>query len=320
MQHTVIGIFNNSEDAQRAVEQLRSTGFPESNIDIVSSHRDSHTRSGVTSNTNADSDSPYGVTDESRYNQEKRSDLQDRDVLNGDRINERKGRDEHDEGIGDSIGRFFRNLFDNREEAEKYASAGRLNTIVSIHAPSSEEAVRVADILDTCGAIDIDERTTETGTYTSAAQRSSHDSEYRDERGPEGVADRDDTTDKTIPIVEEDASIGKREVETGGVRVRSRIVERPVEDHLRLREEHIYVERNPVNRPATERDLDTFREGEIEITETSEVPIVNKEARVVEEVRLRKEIEERDETIRDTVKKTDVEVDKLENKRPRRQK
>lgn len=318
MQHTVIGIFNNPEDATRAVEQLRSTGFPENGIDIVSSHTSSDLGSGNIHS--GDSDSPYGVTNESRYNQENRSDLQDRDVLNGDRIDQRKGRDEHDAGFGDSIGRFFRNLFDNREEAEKYASAGRSNTIVSVHAPSNDEAVRAADILDTCGAIDIDERATETGTYTTAEQRKSQDASYRDERSPEGITDHDDSTDKSIPVVEENINIGKREVNTGGVRVRSRIVEKPVEDHLRLREEHIYVERNPANRPATERDLDTFREGEIEITETSEVPMVEKEARVVEEVRLRKEVEERDETIRDTVKRTDVEVEKLEGKRPRRQK
>lgn len=308
MQHTVIGIFNNSEDASRAVEQLRSTGIPESNIDISSGRDAAYNRSGDKLNT--DTDSPYGVSDESRYNQEDRSSLQNRDVLNEDRIDERKGREEHDDGVGDSIGRFFRNLFDNREEAEKYASAGRSNTVVSVHATSNEEAVRAADVLDTFGAIDIDDRTTETGLYTSAAQRSSRDTDYTDERTPEGVADRGEITDKSIPVVEENLNVGKREVESGSVRVRARIVERPVEEQLRLREEHIYVERNPVNRPATERDMNAFREGEIEMSETSEVPMVNKEARVVEEVRLRKDIEEHDETISDTVKKTDVKVER----------
>ncbi|RYY92282.1 MAG: DUF2382 domain-containing protein, partial [Chitinophagaceae bacterium] len=44
--------------------------------------------------------------------------------------------------------------------------------------------------------------------------------------------------------------------------------------------------------------------------EKSEVPVVNKEARVVEEVRVRKEVSERDETIRDTVRRTDIDIDK----------
>src|SRR5690606_22421701 len=146
---TVIGIFANSEDAHKAAEQLRSAGFSANDIDLSSAHRGGYARSGDSRSTSSDADSPYGVTDESRYNQESR--IEDRDVLNKDRIDRRKGREDFDEGAGDSIGRFFRNLFDNREEAEKFASAGRSNTIVSVMTSSNEEAVRVADILDTCG-------------------------------------------------------------------------------------------------------------------------------------------------------------------------
>ncbi|WP_083470346.1 YsnF/AvaK domain-containing protein [Rufibacter tibetensis] len=123
---------------------------------------------------------------------------------------------------------------------------------------------------------------------------------------------RNDLTDSTsVPIIEENMQVGKREVETGGARLRSRIVERPVEEHLRLRSEHVRVERQPVNRPATEADFTGFREGEIELTEHAEVPVVNKEAHVVEEVSLGKEVEERDEVIRDTVRSTEVDVDNL---------
>ncbi|HEY0743268.1 MAG TPA: YsnF/AvaK domain-containing protein, partial [Chryseosolibacter sp.] len=121
----------------------------------------------------------------------------------------------------------------------------------------------------------------------------------------------DDIDNRSIPVIEEDLQVGKREVESGGVRLRSRIVERPVERSLRLREEHVTVDRTPTNRPATESDFNTFREGEIEVRERSEVPIVNKEARVVEEVNLRKDVREREETVRDTVRKTEVDVDNL---------
>src|SRR5690606_15367373 len=109
--------------------------------------------------------------------------------------------------------------------------------------------------------------------------------------------------------------VGKREVETGGARLRSRIVERPVEEHLRLRTEHVRVERNPVNRPASEADFNNFQEGEIEITEHAEVPVVNKNARVVEEICLDKEVEERDETVRETVRSTEVDVDRMDDTR-----
>jgi uncharacterized protein (TIGR02271 family) len=124
---------------------------------------------------------------------------------------------------------------------------------------------------------------------------------------------RTDVTDSTesLPIIEEELHVGKRIVQTGGARLRSRIVERPVEETLRLREEHVRVERNAVNRPATEADLNNFREGTIELTEQAEVPVVSKDARVVEEISLSKDVEEREEIIRDTVRSTEVDVDNL---------
>jgi uncharacterized protein (TIGR02271 family) len=113
--------------------------------------------------------------------------------------------------------------------------------------------------------------------------------------------------DATIPVIKEDIEISKREVETGGIRLRSRIVEREVSEDIRLREENVKVERNPVDRPASESDL---REEKIELREHAEVPVVNKEARVVEEVSLNKEVTARDETIRDTVRDTEVDIDR----------
>jgi len=120
------------------------------------------------------------------------------------------------------------------------------------------------------------------------------------------------TGDQTIKVVEENMQVGKREVETGGVRVRSRIVERPVEESLRLREERVVVQRNPVNRPATEADLNAFQEGQIEMRETAERAVVSKTANVVEEISIGKEVNEREEVIRDTVRKTEVDVDNLQ--------
>lgn len=113
----------------------------------------------------------------------------------------------------------------------------------------------------------------------------------------------------SIPVIEENLEVGKKTVQTGGVRLQSRIVEQPVEETVRLREERVTVDREAVNRPATSQDLDNFKEGVIELSETVEVPVVTKEARVVEEISLGKETEERKETIRDTVRKTEVDVE-----------
>jgi uncharacterized protein (TIGR02271 family) len=111
----------------------------------------------------------------------------------------------------------------------------------------------------------------------------------------------------TIPVIEEELQVGKREVEKGGIRLRTRVVESPVSENINLREEKVTVNRTPVDRPANASDL---QEGEIEITERAEVPVVSKEARVVEEVSLNKEVTEREETVSDTVRKTEVDVDR----------
>jgi uncharacterized protein (TIGR02271 family) len=300
MAQTVIGIFDNEREARKAVDNLVERGFTRSNIDIADR-----------------SSSNYTTTSDSDYTSRK-----------------------HDD---DSIGGFFRSLFGSSDESDKYTRVASRGCVVTVHAQSSDEAERAADILDEYGAVDVDERASQFGNYSNTT------SNFTDttSTGAAYTADRFDTdtnrfdadkfrnrdvvdTDRvdidnrtnldrrdivdsetSLPIIEEQLNVGKRVVETGGVRLRSRIIEKPVEESLRLREEHVRVERNPVNRPASEADLAGFREGTIEMTERSEVPVVNKEARVVEEVSLNKDVEEREETVRDTVRRTDVEVENL---------
>ena len=117
-----------------------------------------------------------------------------------------------------------------------------------------------------------------------------------------------------LPVVEEQLHIGKREVETGGVRVSQRVEERPVEQQVTLRDERVAVERVPVDQPIdtatlSEEGLDeAFRPVTVEVHEYDEAPVVEREARVVEEVVIGKDVEQRTETVQDTIRRTDVEV------------
>ena len=120
----------------------------------------------------------------------------------------------------------------------------------------------------------------------------------------------DQSSKDTLPIIKEDLNVGKREVETGGARITSRLVEREVQKDVTLKEEHVTVERTPVDRPITDADQ-AFQETEIEMTEHAEIPVVSKEARVVEEISLNKETTERDETIRDTVRNTEIDTERI---------
>ena len=120
-----------------------------------------------------------------------------------------------------------------------------------------------------------------------------------------------DAGDVRIPIVEEAIHVETRQVERGGVRIYSHVTEQPVEQEVRLRDERVTVEHRPVDRPATEHDLAAFKEGTIEVSETHEEAIVDKQARVVEEVVINKEVQERTETVRDTVRRTEVNVEPI---------
>jgi len=117
--------------------------------------------------------------------------------------------------------------------------------------------------------------------------------------------------EQRIPIVEESLQVGKREVERGGVRVESKIVERPVQENVSLREEHVHVERKPVNRAVEPGDMAAFREGTIELHERAEEAVVAKTARVVEEVIVGKDVGQRTEQVNATLRHTEVSIDRL---------
>jgi uncharacterized protein (TIGR02271 family) len=116
--------------------------------------------------------------------------------------------------------------------------------------------------------------------------------------------------EERIPIVEERLQVGKREVNRGRVRLHSRMIERPVQEQVTLREERVDVERRPVSGTTQAGALgDPFQERTIEVEERGEEAVVSKEARVVEEVVVRKEADQRTETVSDTVRKTEVDVE-----------
>ena len=113
----------------------------------------------------------------------------------------------------------------------------------------------------------------------------------------------------TLQLAEEQLAVGKRLVNRGGTRVRRYVVETPVEESVSLHEEKVTLERHPVTdgRPVT----DSFSDRTIELTESAEEAVVSKTARVVEEVQLGKVATDRTETVRDTIRKEEVEIEQL---------
>lgn len=124
-----------------------------------------------------------------------------------------------------------------------------------------------------------------------------------------------DTDEARLAVAEEQLQIGKRAVNRGGVRVRSVVSEQPVEEQVTLRDETIHVDRHAVDRPVTDADTNVFNEQAVEFSETDEEAVVSKDTRVVEEVVVNKEVDQRTETVRDTARRSDVEVEEVGNTR-----
>jgi len=178
-------------------------------------------------------------------------------------------------------------------EAQAYADAVRRGgALVRVDA-ADDRADRAVAIMERSPAVD-----RETRTGADAAR----------ERGRAGTREVE-TGDITVPVVEEELQVGTRQVQRGGVRLYTRVTERPVEETVRLRDETVHVERRPVDRPATEADVAAATERTVEVTETDEEAVVRKQARVVEEVVVGKDVQEHTETVRDTVRHTEVEVE-----------
>lgn len=277
MAFTVIGLFDQAQEAQQAVEQLVDNGFDRTSIDLS-------TRTGK------DSESDDALFPDRHTN------------TSGTRTEELV---DDTKDVGSGIGGFFSSLFgDDDEDTHKYTQLADQRSLVTVHARTEEEAQQAADLLDEAGAVDVNEQSATYDSLTSAPS-ASMGAAFTDTSVPTTEGDQ------TIKVIEENLEVGKRTVETGGVRLRSRIVAKPVEESIRLREERVTVNRTPVNRPATAADLNAFQEGEISLTEHAEVPVVSKTANVVEEISVGKEVAEREEVIRDSVRKTEVDVENL---------
>ena len=168
-----------------------------------------------------------------------------------------------------------------RSEAEYYADGVRRGGALVVVRTADDDAERAADIM---GRRPV-------SAYEGAG------------RGRVGTGG-----EEAVPIMEEQLDVHKRAVERGRVRIHTHVEERPVERTVRLRDEQVRVERRPVDRPVTASE-DAFKERTIEVSEVDEEAVVEKEARIVEEVVVSKDAVEHEETVRDTVRRTEVEVE-----------
>jgi uncharacterized protein (TIGR02271 family) len=212
-------------------------------------------------------------------------------------------------GMVASVKNFFQSLASPGSNEEEFytrgVSAGGALVAVTV---ADERVESVASLLEVSGAREVSENTAGGVGGTGDTYRETPVTETGNTYGGTATANTGETT---IPVLEENLQVGKRQVQRRGVRIYSHVTERPVEEQVRLREEHVRVQRNPVNRPASEADFNALQGGSIELTETAEEAVVAKQARVVEEVVVGKDATERTETVTDKVRRTEVEVEQI---------
>jgi hypothetical protein len=201
---------------------------------------------------------------------------------------------------------FFEWLFGDvsDREADVYQSHVRENrTIVSVRVVDERLHQRALDIMEELHPIDLDDQSQATLSSPTARSGAATVAEPR----PTGTGSRGER-EQVIPVVKEELSVGKRASERH-YRVKTYVIERPVQEQVMLRDERVEIEHRPVSGAAA-RSSSMPQQREIDVVERHEEPVVEKRGRTTEEVVVRKEVTERPETVRGTVRETKVDVDK----------
>lgn len=197
------------------------------------------------------------------------------------------------------------------------------STVVMVKAPE-QYIDSVSVILERHSPIDMDERaagyglgtsSVTTATSTTAAPLASTATSTSTTAsaltgGTATAATGAATGEEVIGLSEEQIAIGKRMVNRGTTRVRRFVVETPVEENVTLRSEQVSIQRRPVAAGTTVPES-SFTDKVVEFKETDEEAVVGKTAHVKEEVVVRKDVADRVETIHDTVRREEVEIEKI---------
>jgi hypothetical protein len=154
---------------------------------------------------------------------------------------------------------------DESDRATSSEAARRGGILLSVDAPETETP-RAIDIMRRHHAVDLDQRASQWRQQGWAGYRASAQPQQQRSTGT-APSSAQQAGKEVIPVVQEELQVGKRQVEAGGVRIYTRVTEKPVEEKVRLREEHVDVERRPVDRPLSAADQ-PFQERTIEARET----------------------------------------------------
>lgn len=249
----------------------------------------------------------------------------DIDILSGERL-ESEGHAVRHPGLWQ---RLFGDTVDD-EQAGVYDDALESGGVVLSLRADEDQLPRALTILDAHDSVDFSRRnnpdyTDTTGSVSDAAPSTNpiftgeRDDVLTASQGaasPTGNESRplrtsltgDESEEEVLRLAEEQLEVGKRLVSEGSTRVRRYTVTDEVSEQISLREQHADIFRRSINEPAHVGDVD-WSEKTVEVAETHEQPVINKTAQVKEEVVVRTDANERVETVSDTVRRQEVDID-----------
>jgi len=172
----------------------------------------------------------------------------------------------------------------DRDTARRYAEAVAKGPVLVLARVEDERADDVAEVIDAQGALSLEE-----------AER------------------RGDAKQVTLDVVQEEAEIRKQGVAQGAVRVSRHVTEKPFRETVTLEEKHVEVDRREVERQLGTKEAEAaFEEKTEEFVESAERAVVEKRAKVVGEVTVSQTVETHRETVEGTLRRADVEVERLQ--------
>jgi len=275
----VVAVFDTVEHAQNAIRALQGAGFPAADISVV----------------------------------------------NNETLDDRGAKVATETG-------FWHRLFGSDVdlyEAKVYGhTVDRGGSVVTLRAPDTLVDKAVA-LLHTHNPVDVNQRAASLGIIAAAAAPLA----AKAAAGARAVADTASSVaakapaaasmptgnqDEVLRLAEETFNVGKRQVQAGMTRVRRFVTERPVEAQVTLHEEHAEIARRAISDPGYIKDI-VWSDRTIEVRETKEQAVVSKSARIAEEVVIQKKGSDRVETVKDSVRRQQAEIERVdqdEKKKP----
>ena len=215
-------------------------------------------------------------------------------------------------------------------EAKVYGNTvGKGGSVVTLRAPETM-VKKAVDILHTHSPVDVNQRAASLGIIAAATApaagaisqgiaKTAATASTATQAASKAAAPAARTVkdNDVLRLAEEQLEVGKRQIETGMTRVRRFVIEKAVEADVTLHEEHASVARRAITDKNYIQNVD-WSDRTVEVTETAETPVVSKTSRIVEEVVVGKEGSDRVETVKDKVRRQQVEIEKQPSSTPPR--